>query len=347
MRLADLVQRLRRAPARTVALAMGVALVAAGIAVAARDGDGRPAGLFTSPSPAPSAGPTPSVSPSPSGSPERTPSPSPSARRDRLALFRGLGAWVDLFDHGFVDPAVSVADMERRGVETLYLQTGRFLAQDDVVEPGLVGRWLELAHDAGMGVVGWYVPGYGDMRRDVRRQLAVRGFRSPRGDRFDGMGVDIESLTETGGGPAFNGGILDHLRSVRRAAGREYPIAAITPTPLGIAVAPEQWAGFPWKGLARDSDVLMLMSYWSYRKDCPVRPDHCAAGYTDENVRRGRRLSGLPVHVIGGVGDVVTTAQVRDFVRAAVAAGVVGGSLYDYRTTHRSYWRHLGRFRGL
>jgi hypothetical protein len=83
------------------------------------------------------------------------------------------------------------------------------------------------------------------------------------------------------------------------------------------------------------------MSYWSYRTDCPTNPAHCAYRYTRDNSADAARLTGLPVHVIGGVGDVVTTAGVADFVRAARDAHAFGGSLYDYKTTAPAFWPSL------
>ena len=78
------------------------------------------------------------------------------------------------------------------------------------------------------------------------------------------------------------------------------------------------------------------MAYWSFRDDCAQVPSHCASGYTSGNVAQVRSLTGdrsLPVHVIGGVADNVTTSEVADFASAARSAGVIGGSLYDFRTT--------------
>lgn len=342
--LGSLLRRLR-APRPLAGLA-ALALVAGGGVAATRLGGERPAGA---PAPSPSATGSPRLTPAPPRTP--TPSPTPAEttppKPDRLALFRGLGAWVDVFDFKALDPARAVRDMERNGVGTLYLQTSRYRAPDDVVEPRVVGRWLDRAHDAGMKVLGWYVPGYGDMKRDIRRTMRILSFRSPRGDRFDAIGVDIEDRTEVGNGLPFNRGIVEHLRKVRSRVDGRLPVAAITPTPIGMAVFPPGWVDFPWAGIGKSSDVLMLMSYWSFRDDCPAVPLHCAGRYTAGNVARGARLTGLPVHIIGGVGDDVTTREVRNFVRSALEAEAIGGSLYDYRTTRSGYWRHLKRFNRL
>lgn len=308
-----------------------------------------PASLSPTPSPAPSSAP---ATPTPSGAPSVAPavaSPSPSPRPSVVA-FRGLGAWVDLFDRS-LDPTEAIADMRARGVRTLYLQTGRWRyegslaeARDPIAFPEEAGAWLDAAGAVGIRVVGWYVPGYGDLERDVRRTVAIASFRSAGGRGFAALGVDIEVKEETGGGAAFNDAIAEHLRRVRRAVGAAYPIAAITPPPLGMAIRADAWAGFPWVAIGHQADVIMPMAYWSYRGDCATNPDHCPEEYGRKNTAEVRRLTGLPVHAIGGVGDAVTATEVRDFVRGARAARPIGGSLYDYRTTEAAFWAHLDDF---
>ena len=56
--------------------------------------------------------------------------------------FRGLGAWVDLYDYPKLDPEPSIADMHTHRVRTLYLQTGRWnkpepKASDAFMDPAL------------------------------------------------------------------------------------------------------------------------------------------------------------------------------------------------------------------
>ena len=310
--------------------------------------------LYQPPSPDPA--PTPAPARSPSATPEPSPKPRPTIRpprRANITAFRGLGAWVDLYDYADVDPETAVADMDARGVRTLYLQTARWNkpAPDDpdtFQDPVLAGRWMNAAHAAGMKVVGWYLPAYDDMTRDVRRTKAIATFRSSTGRGFDALGVDVEYKGQAPSLSAWNAGVASHIRKVRIAVGARYPVAAIVPAPLAMEIRPASWAGFPWKALADSSDVFMPMAYWSYRHDCPERPEHCAYGYTKGNVERIRALTGLPsvpVHVIGGVADTITTDDVAKFVSAANTVSAYGASLYDYRTTKPEYWAELAKLR--
>jgi hypothetical protein len=236
--------------------------------------------------------------------------------------------------------------MHEHGVRTLYLETARYDSTTDVVDPARTGAWLDAAHAAGIRVVGWYIAGYGDhLATDVRRTVAVRNFVSEGGNRFDALDIDIEVKSESATLAAFDRAVASHLRQVRAGVGRDYPVGAIVPAPLGMAIHPEQWTGFPWTAIGRYADVVLPMSYWSYRTDCSSVPQHCPYDYTAGNTRLSARRTGLPVHVIGGLAGNVAVAAVHDFVRAANACHVLGASLYDYATTPSTFWPELADVR--
>jgi hypothetical protein len=269
------------------------------------------------------------------------------ARADASADFRRLGAWVDLYDTA-LSPASAVAAMDARGVKTLYLETARFNSPTDIVDPAKVGQWIERAHAAGIKVVGWYLPGYSEwLGRDVRRTLAVAGFRSPAGQRFDAVGIDIEYRAASSSAAEFNRGVSAHLARVRAALGVGTAVGAIVPAPLGMDLNPAAWSGFPWASVGGYADVVLPMGYWTYRTDCATNARHCPYGYTVGNAGQARERSGLPVHVIGGLAGGSSSARVADFVRAARAAHADGGSLYDYQTTAASAWSRLAGLNGL
>jgi hypothetical protein len=230
-------------------------------------------------------------------------------------------------------------------VQTLFLQTGRYNTKEAIAPEA--GEWLTAAHAAGLKVVGWYLPSYRRLAREVRRTVAIARFRAGA-ERFDGLGIDVEFKDEVRHVPTWNDRVARHASAVRRAVGGDYPVAAITPTPLGMAVAPQRWTGFPWRALARASDVVMLMSYWSFRDDCREVPSHCAYRYTVENVRRARALTGgSPINVIGGVGDSISLAELGEFVRGALASRAIGASLYDFFTTEDVFWAFLAKLGAL
>lgn len=269
-------------------------------------------------------------------------------RHGRLWLFKGLGAWIDAYDFG-LGARRTVAMLDRYGVRTLYLQTGRTNTMRPVFRRAR--PWLVAAQRRGMKVVGWYLPYYRakTRERDLRRTVAIKRYRY-RGHRFDGLGIDIEFHYPGWRRAAWNRRVWRHAARVRRVVGPEYPVAAIPPPPLQMRVAPGTWMGFPWRKLARSVDAMHLMSYWSGRIGCPKIRKHCAFGYTKGNVKLTRRLTGrrkMLVHVIGGVANAINRRELRNFVRGARRGGADGASIYDVGTTPRAWWRILRALRTL
>ncbi|MFA5889953.1 MAG: Ig-like domain-containing protein [Actinomycetota bacterium] len=272
--------------------------------------------------------------------------------RAPTTAFKRLGVWIDIWDYGVnrgLDPATEIPKLRDHGVRTIFIETARSSDSSAFVRKSALPGWIERAHAAGIKIVGWYLPWYCDtMDTDVSRTVAIARYRTPNGQAFDGLGIDIEYRRGCDyDNHLFNAGIVEHLRRVRAGAGGTYPIVAITPAPLQMEVSPSSWAGFPWASIGRYSDAVAPMGYWSYRTDCDTKPEHCAYGYSLGNTTEARRLTGLPVHLIGGVGDDVTTSEVADFVKAATNARAYGGSLYDLRTTKSSYWTSLEKLTGL
>jgi hypothetical protein len=270
---------------------------------------------------------------------------------DPYAPFRRLGTWVDVFDYATLDPATSVPDMKSRGVRVLYLSTARFNGTTDFFDAAEAGQWLDLAHQNGIKVVGWYLPAYGDMARDVGRTVAIARFVSPGGQRFDAVGVDIERLDEVSLSQ-FNSLLVTHLSQVRTQI--DAMVGAIVPSPFATDPG-NRWAGFPWAAVGQNSEVVVPMALWSFRSNpdgSAFSPDQVYAWVLDQT-RRARSLTGRPVTVEGGVDDPgtertpVTSDRVSRFVDAVIDGGAIGGSHYDAATTNSSIWAILARLNGL
>ena len=251
---------------------------------------------------------------------------------DHFLAFRGLATWVDTFDYAALTPSTAIADMKARGVRTLFLATGRFNSPSDFFDEAKMGDWLDRAHAEGIRVIGWYVPAYGNMARDVRRTVAINDYASPGGQRFDALGVDIERLDEVSRA-TFNARVVPHLQQSR--AQTSLPFGAIVPTPF-TTNAGNNWAGFPWSGIGPNSEVVVPMTLWTFRTNLTVAG---VSTYVRNEVDRTQALTGRRVHVEGGVlgepksgGTPFTTGRLQAFVDASKAAGVIGGSNYDYAT---------------
>ena len=276
---------------------------------------------------------------------------SPSSGRD-VSPYRGLGAWVDAFDYApaYYRPRegrqVAPEDLPAlaaQGVRTLYLQAARRdeLSPEGIVDRALVGRFLLAAHGAGMRVVAWYLPKFGDLEADLANLALLRDFRAD-GHRFDGIAVDIEYRRDVPEAEELNRRVVELSRRLRKAA-PDHPLGAIVyPPVLFDVIHPTFWPGFPWSDLAGGYDVWLPMAYWTEVPASSAYRD--AYRYVEEGARRLREVLSDPsalVHVIGGVADAATVADVAGFVRGVRQAGAAGWSLYDYRTTSASEWEVL------
>jgi hypothetical protein len=268
------------------------------------------------------------------------------------APFRGLGAWVDVYDYApafigngalpTVTPA-SVADMAALGVRTLYLQAAQDDARSkgDVVDRRLLARFLAAGREHDVRIVAWYLPKFDDLDADLRRIRALSEFSSD-GDEFDGLALDIEWTGSVPDGALRNARLVELARRARDLVGG-MPLAAIVLEPVLLEVVnPDYWPAFPWRQIRDDFDAWMPMTYWTNRNTKSGYRE--GFRYTDENIRRLRANLGrdnAPVHPVGGIADAVSTADVAGFVRAARRQRAIGWSVYDYATTTSGLWPRL------
>lgn len=259
-----------------------------------------------------------------------------------IGVFRGLGAWLDIYDYNNDPESIlpAIRDISARGVRTVYLETARFNSASPFLYPVAMAAALEESHRLGMKVVAWYPPDFQDLDRDVNYTVAAINYRTSTGQGFDGLAPDIERL-DIKDQNVRTARLLEYSTRVKQAAPEGYPLAAIViawSSPYYRSV----WSTFPWAELKRFYSVVMPMSYWTGR----AADVATAKSITEENTTVSARLSGLPVHVIGGIADRVDLAQAQAYTQAAVSSGSIGGGLYDYRTQQNrpELWGPLSAF---
>jgi hypothetical protein len=205
----------------------------------------------------------------------------------------------------------------------------------DIVRPLAVARFIEAAHANGMLVVAWYLPGLRDVGLDLRRVRAALRFTTLAGQHFDGFGLDIEapvvrSLARR------NAAAVRLSRAIRAIADEDFPLAAIVPDARSTQGG-GLWPGFPFRALRPFYDAFMPMAYSSVR----VRGASRVAAYTLANVRYVRAMTGdarVPVHVLAGLANRMSVAEVGAALRASAAAGAVGASVYKVSWMRAAQW---------
>jgi hypothetical protein len=305
----------------------------------------------------------------PAGTQAGAPAPAPAAAAPgapaagagpSLTAYQGLGAWVSLYDFAEtaapIDPAQATAAMAAHGVQTLYIETGRWSTPPGIDDPGAIAAFIDDAHAHGIRVVGWYLPGFANIPLDVSNSLAVLNFRTPSGQRFDGLAEDIEDPSAVGWNrAAFNAGIIAFSQRLRAAVGPGTALGAIVLDAVNNERAPLLWAGFPWPQIAQDYSVIMPMAYWSVTKpsrSCTAIQDD-AGSYVRDVYHTTTSLMGVtkPMVIVGGVGDCDTLAEVQQYVAAAKALGTLGASVYSFETVEHNpagagMWAALQAARG-
>ncbi|MCU1377263.1 MAG: hypothetical protein JWN29_246 [Acidimicrobiales bacterium] len=265
-----------------------------------------------------------------------------------LAPYGGLGTWIDVYDWSTTfnrgTQRVELADIDRMaasGVQTLYVQTSKWDAPTDVLEPERLLPMIQRAKAKGMHVVAWYLPTFVNPQADMGRLMAAS--RIPG---VDALAVDVESRT-LADVTERNRRLLEISTNLRAALPGMTLGAIPFPPVVTEVINPKLWPRFPWRALAPLYDVWLPMSYQSDRKAASGYRD--AYRYTAENIDRMRARLGrpnVPVHTIGGIADQTSTSDVAAMLRAAQQRKVVGGSLYDWRTTSAELWAALQAFRG-
>ena len=272
----------------------------------------------------------------------------PATRQARVRAdepYRGLGTWIDIYDHEvWRRPTRSVRSMAAHGIRTIYLQTSNFKRNQPFVHRKGVEAILDAAQELGLEVVAWYLPGFAHVRTDLHRAMRSIRMRTVVGNGFDSFALDIES-PEVRRPAVRTRRLLRLSEAIRREVGAEYPLGAIVASPHRLVrTDPHFWPGFPWRHLADLYDVMLPMTYYTYR----VHGPQDAAWYTAQNVQIIRReTSGMkvPIHVVGGISFDATGAETQGFVRAVESKRVIGASYYTFPGITLDQWKALRALR--
>jgi hypothetical protein len=261
------------------------------------------------------------------------------AGADRLAAYRGLATWVDIYDTmPYERPVAAVRRMKAQGVTTLFLETANYRIDKPIFRPDVVATIIEAAHAHDIKVVAWYLPSFANVDRDYRRSMAAIRFRTPNGHRFDGFAMDIES--DVVRDVAVRNKRMNRLsKRVRAAVGPDYTLGAIVPE-----ADAKYWHNFPYTTVAKHYDVFLPMAYYTFRTKGPAGVDR----WMRRNVTAIRQATGdprTPIHLIGGLSERTSLPELRAFVDVALDRRVMGASLYEFETTTRRQWAELQRLR--
>jgi hypothetical protein len=179
------------------------------------------------------------------------------------------------------------------------------------------------------------------MDADLNAAMDAITFTSASGEGFDSFALDIESL-EVKDPVERTAALLKLSRKLREKAGAEYPLGAITPNPMRLKNEPGYWPDFPYAELSRLYDVLLPMNYFGAVAEAANKGG--AFRYTLEGIRLIRASAdrpGVPIHVIGGLAEDITSPESQGFLKAVEKGDAIGFSLYNWTTTGDADWIEL------
>ena len=272
---------------------------------------------------------------------ESTQAPTAAARPAAAEVFQGLGTWFDVYDTALYNSPTAVAGrLAAHGVRTAWIETANDRSRTDVVQPAGLARLVDALHAEGISAIAWYLPGHDASGRDLRRARAMLSFRTPAGDGFDGVALDIESL-RTKNVKQRTARLLALLDRLRDEAGST-PVAAITYPPRAFERHLTWWPGFPWAAIAGKVDAIVPMLYTGGG----FKGYDATYGYVARSLRLLRAAVGdeIPVHAAGGVANRMTKEELKAFDDAVLDDGTATGwSLYDFQTTTPAAWAAMAR----
>lgn len=266
----------------------------------------------------------------------------PGAREADSSVFSGLGTWIDIYDGAVLAaPERTAGRIAARKVDVVWIETANYHARADVVKPKALGRLVDALHARGVRAVAWYLPGHVDQARDVRRSLGMLSFRTPAGEAFDGVALDVEA-TKLKNVALRSRRAVALARRLDEAAGKT-PLAIVPFNPRGLERHPDTWPRFPWAELAEVADAFAPMAYTGGA----LTGFDATYGYVTRAIRLLRTQTGrpdVPIHVAGGVADRLGPEELAGFVAAVEDDGeTIGVSLYDWATTPPRAWTALAR----
>lgn len=251
----------------------------------------------------------------------------------------GKGMWLPTPLLRMANPDAIVAAARDLGLTHIYLEVGD--SQRGFYGQNGLDRLLPVAHHAGIKVIGWVLTSLDDLPTDVTISTTAANYRTPSGDRLDGLAADIEQNMDPTDVAAFS-------QILRADLGTDYLI-------VGVIYPAGTWIGqrHPVAAtLSQSFNALAPMDYWH----------DTARPYTSDEIARFIRHSvtdihdavgdpNYPVAVIGQSYDAFgrdgtgpnnpTGAEVATMLQAAKQAGAVGVSLFQWGTTTPAEWNAL------
>lgn len=245
----------------------------------------------------------------------------------------GKGIWINIWNYPS-NPDMYCEYLKSKGIDTIYLQISRSNTPA-IKDPSKLNKIIKSAHDREIKVIGWTYSFLKDPLSDAEKFIKAIFYKTPDGDSLDGMAADIEEVTNSRSIETF-------AKVVRKAVGADYPLIAVTFSPVLKKANPKNYA---WKTIASNFDIIAPMTYW--HGFIKLRSEKGAYDYTTETIAKIKEYTqkdDIKIHLIGD-GQKTSNEEIIGFLKAAEDHNVNAGvSLYPWYTPKEHQIETLGKF---
>lgn len=251
------------------------------------------------------------------------------------------------YDIGSVIQTATAAGI--RNIE-LRMAYGSFFEASNPGARAWLDSFIDASAAAGIRLLAWEVPRRATTS-DIEESIAIARYRTPAGNGFSGLALDIENGDDyMGDGDDAKQGMVDYIHEVRLAVGHAYLVVATIVSPRLT-----HWtnAQYPYARIAPYASVLQPMEYWHYFYSTShhVYSEDGVTTAIAGAVALTKQLAGrnVPVNVagqsddLGGTG-VPTPDEIGWSLAAAKHAGAIGEMFFDWAGTPPDRWPAIGAF---
>jgi hypothetical protein len=257
----------------------------------------------------------------------------------------------DLNSYAQFDPDAVIAQAQRAGVSEieLRLSRGTFSEAASPQAHDWLDSLIDAASTAGIKLVAWSVPRR-NSAEDVAQSVAMATYRTPAGNGFAGLALDLEPGTNyMGYGEAARERMADYMEMTRQAVGPDYLLVATVISPRLTHWTNEM---YPYSRIARYASAMQPMEYWHHYRDGHEYAQTDVSGQCADTVALTRSLAGrnVPVNVAGQSADLGRTGapspdELHWCLGAAKSAGAIGEMFFNWRATTPDQWAAIEAYR--
>jgi hypothetical protein len=239
----------------------------------------------------------------------------------------GKGFWTTNYLPRHTDIPTLIAALKALGVTHIYPRVAE--TSYGFFDQSTLDRLLPAAHAAGIKVLAWVYPYLRNVADDLKMTQAVVDYRTPSGDKVDGIGADVEETTDA---PA----VFAYGQVLRQMVGSQFPLVITTYNPRARA-------SYPFPEAAASFNVIAPQDYWHNTPTGTFDAKSARALLTLSVTGIRAELGGkaFPIEENGQMYDMFTYgppggtepsgAEIAGDLQAAKDLGLVGASFFDPR----------------